>query len=68
LNCSGSLIPHLQTRPSPVGFEIMKDLKPSVIPKGKMTIGVVAAREYETANPELAELLHQISWALDHME
>jgi hypothetical protein len=46
----------------------MKDLKPSVIPKGKMTIGVVAAREYETANPELAELLHQISWALDHME
>jgi len=36
------------------------------IPRGKMTIGVIAAREYDTANPKLAELLYEISWVLDH--
>jgi hypothetical protein len=38
------------------------------IPKGKMTIGVIAAREYDTAQPRLAELLYDIAWALDHDE
>lgn len=36
------------------------------IPKGRMTIGVIAAREYDTVNPKLAELLYKIDWALDH--
>ena len=36
------------------------------IPKGRMTIGVIAAREYDTAHPKLAELLYKIDWALDH--
>lgn len=36
------------------------------IPKGKMTIGVIAAKEYDTAEPRLAELLHDISWEIEH--
>lgn len=36
------------------------------IPKGKMTIGLIAAREYDTAEPNLADLLHKISWDLNH--
>src|ERR1019366_8919311 len=36
------------------------------IPKGKMTIGVIAAKEYDTSRPRLARLLHDISWVLNH--
>lgn len=36
------------------------------VPKNKMTIGVIAAREYDTTEPKLAELLYKIDWALDH--
>ena len=38
------------------------------IPKGKMTIGVIAAKEYDTAYPQLADLLYEIAWVLDHGE
>ncbi len=38
------------------------------VPKGKMTIGVIAAREYDTAHPVLADLLYKIDWAIDHAE
>ena len=36
------------------------------IPKGKMTIGVIAAKEYDTSHPQLARLLHEISWVINH--
>jgi hypothetical protein len=36
------------------------------VPKGKMTIGLIAAREYDTEQPDLAELLYKIDWAIDH--
>jgi hypothetical protein len=36
------------------------------VPKGKLTIGLIAAREYDTENPELADLLYKIDWAIDH--
>jgi len=36
------------------------------IPKGKMTIGLIAAREYDTEEPKLADLLYKIDWAIDH--
>lgn len=38
------------------------------VPPGKMTIGVIAAKEYDTANPKLAELLYDIDWAIEHGE
>jgi hypothetical protein len=33
-----------------------------------MTIGVIAAREYDTANPRLADLLYEIAGVLDRGE
>lgn len=38
------------------------------IPKGKMTIGLIAAREYDTEYPQLADLLYKIDWAIDHKQ
>jgi hypothetical protein len=36
------------------------------VPKGKMTIGLIAAREYDTEQPDLADLLYKIDWTIDH--
>jgi len=40
----------------------------NAIPKGKMTLGVIAAKEYDTTQPDLANLLYKIDWILDHSE
>ena len=38
----------------------------AAVPKGKMTLGVIAAKEeYDTNYPELANLLHDISWTVN---
>lgn len=37
------------------------------VPRGKMTFGVIAAKEeYDEIFPAFADLLHEISWDLDH--
>ncbi len=36
------------------------------VPPGKMTIGMIAAREYDTSHPQLAALLYDIDWEIDH--
>jgi hypothetical protein len=36
------------------------------VPVKKMTLGVIAAREYDTVSPDFADLLCKISLALDH--
>ena len=36
------------------------------IPAGKLTIGVIAAKEYDTSQPKFANLLGDIDYAIDH--
>jgi hypothetical protein len=36
------------------------------VPAGKLTIGVIAAKEYETSQPKFASILGEIDYAIDH--
>lgn len=47
-------------------YDLHSNLKS--VPKGKMTLGVIAAKEYDTAQPRLADLLYEIAWMVEHEE
>jgi hypothetical protein len=36
------------------------------ITPGKMTIGVIAAKEFDVSHPRFAKVLYEIDYALDH--
>lgn len=43
-----------------------RDQSFSSIPARKFTLGLLAAREYDTLYPDFVDILYKISWALDH--
>jgi len=36
------------------------------VPPGKLTIGVIAAKEFDVSHPKFANVLGEIDYALDH--
>jgi hypothetical protein len=38
------------------------------VPAGKLTIGVIAARNFDTSDPPLASKLFEINYAIEHKE
>jgi hypothetical protein len=45
-----------------------RDRSFKTVPANKMTFGLIAAKNYDMLYPKFADILYNISWALDHQD